>query len=367
MKITTTREALIRPIQMVTGVIERRQTLPVLANCKLSVGEDGVWFTGTDLEIQVTAKVESCLVEAPGVLTVSGWKLLEIVRALREESEIVVALSGEKLQLSSGRSRFSLSTLPVRDFPGVEETKAASPLQMDAGVLQQLLGRSSFAMAHQDLRYYLNGLLLELRQGQIRAVATDGHRLACTQVQADITGDEVSQVIVPRKAVQELERILREASGSVEISLDRNHFAVRGPGFNLISKLIEGKFPDYQAVIPPHDVIHAEVEREEFRQALNQAAKLANERYLGVRLAFSSDRIVVSANNPDQESAEIELAAEFSGEPLEIGFNVQYLLDAVTAVEADKVQIWMDTPQSSIRIEEPGNDAVRYVVMPMML
>ncbi len=367
MKITTTREALIRPIQMVTGVIERRQTLPVLANCKLSADADGVWFTGTDLEIQVTARVESCLVEEPGVLTVSGWKLLEIVRALREESEVTASLSGDKLQLSSGRSRFSLATLPVRDFPGVEDVQSAQPLQLEASALQELLGRSSFAMANQDLRYYLNGLLLELRQGEMRAVATDGHRLACAHLQADITGDVVQQVIVPRKAVQELERILRETDGEVSLDLDKNHIAIIGSGFRLVSKLIEGKFPDYQAVIPQHDQVQATLERDEFRQALNQAAKLANERYLGVRLAFESERLLVSANNPDQESAEIEIACEFTGEPLEIGFNVQYLLDAVSAVEGEKVQIWLDNPQSSIRVEEPGNDAVRYVVMPMML
>lgn len=367
MKVTVGREELLKPLQMITGVVERRQTLPILANCLIDAGPDGVRFTGTDLEIEITGRLAEGRVDKPGTVTVSSWKLLEITRTLAEGSEVVLEADGEKLVLSSARSRFSLATLPARDFPGVDAVEGEVSFRIEPATLAGLMHKTGFAMAHQDVRYYLNGLLMELHQGKLRAVATDGHRLAYGEAAADITRDPAQQVIVPRKAVQELQRILREAGDLVTVRLDQNHLCVEGDDFRFVSKLIDGKFPDYQGVIPRHDKLNAEIDRDVFRQALTQAGKLVNEKYRGVRLEFSPDGLRVTANNPEQEQAEVEVQVTYDGPVQEIGFNVQYLLDILGVTEGESVKVWLADPNSSIRIEDEADPDACYVVMPMML
>lgn len=370
MKLKMNREQLLKPLQMITGVVERKQTSPILANCLIDASGDSVWITGTDQEIQVSSRMaldDSGEIVEAGRLTASSWKLLEVVRSLREGASVELVTESERLVLKSDRSRFTLATLPVTDFPAADQVEGTAGFQIEPAQLLEVIQKTAFAMANQDVRYYLNGLLLELQQGQLKAVATDGHRLACSSSSAAIDLEVPQQMIVPRKAVQELGRILRECTEPVTLRSDQRHLGVESSEFNFLTKLIDGRFPDYRGVIPTHDQLMARVERDAMRQALIQAGKLVNEKYRGVRLEFVQDGVKISASNPDQEQAEIEIAVEYSGESIEIGFNIQYLLDVFSVTGGEFVKVWLGDANSSVRIEEEDDSNTCYVVMPMML
>lgn len=367
MKLSANREQLLKPLQMVTGVVERKQTSPILANCLIDASSGSVWLTGTDQEIQVSSRMMECEVLETGRATASCWKLLEVVRSLREGANVSLVIENDRLVLKSDRSRFTLATLPVTDFPGADQVEAGEGFRVEPEGLFGLIQRTGFAMANQDVRYYLNGLMLELQKGQIKAVATDGHRLACSSASALIEIEAPQQLIVPRKAVQELARILRESTEPVALRADARHLGVESAEFSFLTKLIDGRFPDYRSVIPNHDQLVARVERDAMRQALVQAGKLVNEKYRGVRLEFGADSLKITASNPDQEHAEIEIGVEFGGDPVEIGFNIQYLLDVFSVSGGDYLKIWLGDANSSVRIEEEDDSGTCYVVMPMML
>lgn len=367
MKLKANREQLLKPLQMITGVVERKQTSPILANCLIDASGESVWMTGTDQEIQISSRMPEGEILDAGRVTASSWKLLEVVRSLREGADVALGMESDRLVLRSDRSRFTLATLPVNDFPAADEVEGGNGFKVEPAQLLEVIQKTAFAMANQDVRYYLNGLMLELQKGQLKAVATDGHRLACSSSAAEIELDAPQQVIVPRKAVQELARILRESTDPVLLRSDARHFGVESGEFSFLTKLIDGRFPDYRGVIPTHDQLVARVERDSMRQALVQAGKLVNEKYRGVRLEFSEDCLKISASNPDQEQAEIEIGLEFSGEPVEIGFNIQYLLDVFSVTGGDHLKIWLADANSSVRIEEEDETETCYVVMPMML
>jgi DNA polymerase-3 subunit beta len=311
-----------------------------------------------------SAEVEE--VKASGEITVPGRKLLDICRALPDKAAIKLELDGDRLLLRSGRSRFVLSTLPAADFPVIDDIAASRELRLSQNDAALLLEKTHFAMAQQDVRYYLNGLLFETGAGFVRAVATDGHRLALCEVQLADTGKGAQQVIIPRKGVLELQRLLGGGE-EVVISIGSNHIRARLGGIQFTSKLIDGRFPDYERVIPVPKGNRLQAGREDLRHALQRAAILSNEKYRGIRLEVSKGSLKIQANNPDQEEAQDELEVDYKGESLEIGFNVNYLMDALAAVDGEMVEIGFVDSNSSCLIHAPGETSNRYVVMPMRL
>ncbi len=364
MKLTATREELLAPLQSVIGVVERRQTMPVLANVLLSAREARLAITGTDLEVELVAAMKVA-VDQPGDITVPGRKLLDIFRALPEGVSVTLSTEGERVVVRAGRSRFTLSSLPASEFPVVEEINAQQVLSLPQGEFRRLIDKTHFSMAQQDVRYYLNGLLLETQDSQLRAVATDGHRLALCEMTLSEPA-KPGQVIVPRKGVLELQRILG-SEGQVELAIGTNHVRAQIGDIRFTSKLIDGRFPEYGRVIPASPPRTVQADRETLRQALQRTAILSNEKYRGIRLAVRTDLLTIQAHNPEQEEAEDQVEVVYAGEELEIGFNVNYLLDALAAIETDKVEIGLTDSNSSCLIHAPGMTQTRYVVMPMRL
>lgn len=365
MKVSAARETILKPLQTVVGVVERRQTMPILSNVLLTAEGNKLAITATDLEVEMVAETE-VKVDAKGEITVPGRKLHDIYRALPEASTVEMTLSGDRLTVKAGRSRFTLSTLRAADFPTVDEIAAKQTLRVKRSDLRRLVEKTHFSMAQQDVRYYLNGLLLETEKKRLRAVATDGHRLALSEVDLLGAATRDEQLIVPRKGVLELSRLL-EGEGEVELALGANHIRVQLDGIRLTSKLIDGRFPEYGRVVPsqPKNVVKAD--RNLLRQALQRTAILSNEKYRGVRLELSPNNVVLQANNPEQEEAVESLEVEYSGDTMEIGFNVNYLLDALAAVDSEQVEFGVTDANSSCLIREPGGDSTKFVVMPMRL
>jgi DNA polymerase-3 subunit beta len=365
MKFSAARETILKPLQTVVGVVERRQTMPILSNVLLSTKGSKLSITATDLEVEMVAEGE-VKADGSGEITVPGRKLHDIFRALPEGTNVELSLSGDRLTVKGGRSRFTLSTLRAADFPTVEEIGAKQTLRLNRADLRRLVEKTHFSMAQQDVRYYLNGLLLETEKKRLRAVATDGHRLALSEVDLATAATRDEQLIVPRKGVLELSRLL-EGDGEVQLALGANHIRVQLDGIRLTSKLIDGRFPEYSRVVPaqPKNVIKAD--RNLFRQALQRTAILSNEKYRGVRLELSENSVVLQANNPEQEEAVETLEVEYGGDAMEIGFNVNYLLDALAAVDGEQVEFGVTDANSSCLIREPGTEGTKFVVMPMRL
>ena len=366
MKIIAKREAILSPLQAVIGVVERRQTMPILANVLLSAKGGRLAVTATDLEVELVATSEVD-VQRNGEVTVPGRKLLDICRALPEGVEMTLNLEGERMVVRAKKSRFTLSTLPATEFPTVEEINAQQTLKLPQKDFKKLLEKTHFSMAQQDVRYYLNGLLLETSAKSLRSVATDGHRLALCEVDLPEGGKSGQQVIVPRKGVLELQRILGNEDQTLEVAIGSNHVRVQIGDIRFTSKLIDGRFPEYGRVIPnnPPQVVTAV--REDLRQALQRAAILSNEKYRGIRFAVKTNALTIQSHNPEQEEAEEEVEVSYEGAELEIGFNVNYLLDALAAIDGPEVQVGLTDGNSSCLIRSPADAGARFVVMPMRL
>ncbi len=367
MKLTINREALLKPLQLVAGVVERRQTLPVLSNVLLVVEGDQLSLTGTDLEVELVGRVKLEQSAESGEITVPARKLMDICKSLPEDCDIELKVDDQKVILRTGRSRFTLSTLPANDFPNIEEEAGSFTFSIAQSRLRRLIDRTGFAMAQQDVRYYLNGMLLEVNNHMLRSVATDGHRLAMCSVDADISQDNKHQVIVPRKGILELARLLTEGDEAVNITVGGNHIRANTGDFTFTSKLVDGKFPDYERVLPRGGDKIVIGDRQTLRQAFNRTAILSNEKYRGIRMMLNENTMKIMANNPEQEEAEEEVTVNYPGDALEIGFNVSYLLDVLSVISGDAVKLTLSDSNSSALIEETeGGDSV-YVVMPMRL
>jgi DNA polymerase-3 subunit beta len=370
MKLTTTRDTLLRPLQLVTGVVERRQTLPVLANLFVSAADGTVSFTGTDLEVELIARIEEGVeVVSPGQATIPARKLADIWRSLPEGANVMIEVDGDRATVRSGRSRFSLATLPVADFPRIEESASDLEWVLSRAEMQRLLDQTAFSMAQQDVRYFLNGMLLEVTATHVRTVATDGHRLAMCTLDRGVRGAaERRQAILPRKGVLELARLLSEGGGGeVGLSLARNHLRATHAGFTLTTKLVDGRFPDYEKVIPKESPNLVTADRETLRQSFARASILSNEKYRGVRITLEPDQLTIRANNPEQEEAEEIVPVAYSGQRLEIGFNVSYLQDVLGALSTESIRLSVSDANSSALVEGPGAEDSVYVVMPMRL
>jgi len=366
MRFTLQREAFLKPLAQVVNVVERRQTLPVLANFLVQVQGGQLSLTGTDLEVEMVSRI--AVEDAQdGETTIPARKLFDIVRALPDGSRVTVSQTGEKITVQAGRSRFTLATLPANDFPSVDEVEATERVAVPESALKELIERTAFAMAQQDVRYYLNGLLFDLRDQLLRCVATDGHRLALCETALENSTGSKRQIIVPRKGVTELQRLLEGGDREVELEVGRSHVRVKRDDVTFTSKLIDGRFPDYEAVIPIGADREVKVDRETLRASLQRAAILSNEKYRGVRVEVTPGQLKISAHNPEQEEAQEEIEAETQVSDLAIGFNVNYLLDALSALRDEHIVILLRDSNSSALVREASSEKSRHVVMPLRL
>lgn len=366
MFIRTNREALLRVLGKVGGVVERRQTLPILGNFLVSASDDSLQITGTDLEVEIRA-TSAATVERPGDVTLPARKLIDICRALPEGAELSLKVENDRASLVAGRSRFTLSTLPANDYPTMEGSAGIESIEVSPKTLKELLEKTAFAMAHQDVRYYLNGLLLEITPKQFVTVATDGHRLAKVEEDVELDITEEMQIILPRKTVLELNRLLGGDVESVRIDISPKVFRAYVDDTVLTSKLVDGRYPDYDRVIPPVSERVAYAEKEALRQALLRTSILSNEKYRGVRLSFEQGVLKLQAHNPEQEEAEEEIELEYSQEPTVIGFNVGYLMDVLNVLDGDDVELTFTDSNSSAILRNKGMTRETFVVMPMRL
>lgn len=398
----TRKDALLKPLQAAVGVVERKHTLPILANVLIEPVGDRTALVATDLELEISTWTSQATV-AETALTVSARKLLDICRAMPDGEVIKLELDGEQLKLRAGKSRFSLQTLPARDFPRMQLARAGATfhamsqartentqfslqnptwsdssriwstegeairLALPQGRLRHLLARVQYAMAVQDIRYYLNGLLISLQGDRLVVAATDGHRLALDAATLPDTHEQGVDVILPRKTVQELIKLLDESETPVDLQLSRSQVMIAQSGFELRSKVVDGKFPDYQRVIPSGYEKSFVIERERLNQALARTAILTNEKYRGVHLALTHGSLRLSCNNNEQEEAQEELEVDYQKDPLDISFNVQYLQDVLNNLDSETVQCGFGDASSSMLITVPGEEHFRYVVMPMRI
>jgi DNA polymerase-3 subunit beta len=366
MKLNISREALLSPLQKVIGAVERKQTMPVLSNVLIKANAGDVTITATDLEIELVAN-SVMPVDQDGDITLPARKLLDICKNLPDGADIALLVDGDKATISSGRSRFKLSTLPAADFPALEDIQVNSSFTIPQATLRKVIEKTAFAMAQQDVRYYLNGLMLELSGSMVRAVATDGHRLALCETDAGINVPESRQVIIPRKGVLELMRMLDTGDADAIVSLSGNHIRVDMGSLRFTSKLIDGRFPDYQRVMPVDGDKVVTTDKQDLRLALTRTSILSNEKYKGVRLSAEANVLKIQTNNPEQEEAEEELEVQYDGEHIEIGFNVNYMLDVLNSIEEDAVTIELKDSNSSCLVQEAGAQTAKYVIMPMRL
>ncbi len=366
MKFQIEKETLLNPLQQVIGAVEKRQTMPALSNVLLRTTENTLTLTATDLEIELVSHV-AMVIDEPGEITVPARKLLDICKSLPNESLINFSVKDAKALVQSGRSRFSLATLPAADFPSLDNISSVYEFEIAQKTLSDIIDKTAFAMAQQDVRYYLNGLMLEISSDYLRAVATDGHRLAYCEKETSADIADIKQVILPRKGVLELVRLLKDSDEIAKITLGSNHLQVEFDGLRLTSKLIDGRFPDYNRVIPTdgNNVISAD--RDQLRQALIRASILSNEKYRGIRLILEKDLVKLQAQNPDQEEADVDLEVDYNGDDIEIGFNVNYMLDVLNVTQSTMVNAALRDSNSSFLLTYPDQDDCKYVIMPMRL
>ncbi len=366
MKIKLSREILLPALQAANNVVERRQTLPILSNLLFQADGDGVRIGATDMEVELSYGLDIKPGEE-GALALPARKLFDICRALPADAELSIDGSGAKTKIASGRSRFSLASMKADEFPSIGAFDVKVEFQLASEALTDLLESTHFAMAHQDVRYYLNGLLLEMDANRVRAVATDGHRLALTDKDIELELDAPRQLILPRKGVLEIERLLNSAEEQVSVAIGDNHFRVTSGGQSLTTKLIDGRFPDYERVIPRESSNVVTADREALRAGLSRASILSNEKFRGIRLILKKNLLTAVAHNPEQEEAEEEIEVDYSGDAMEVGFNVSYLLDVLGVMRSENVRLDLIDASSSCLMRAPEDERSRYVVMPMRL
>ncbi len=369
MNINITKKEIVEPIQAVSGVVERRHSLPILGNVMISAKEGWLKLTTTDMEVEISARIKANI-EEEGETTVPARKFFDICRSLADEADINIYTKDQNVVIKSGRSRFKLTTLPAENFPNVEKGVNLKEVEIEGYSLKRLLEKTQFAMAQQDVRYYLNGLMMEGNGEIIRTVATDGHRLAmCEERGEGKKKGDIEQMIIPRKGVLEMCRITGEGKGRVSMGVGKQFIEVKIGNINIISKLIDGKFPDYKNVIPREEVCSRKVyvNREKMKSSLVRASILANEKYRSVRVLIAENVMKIQSHNPEQEEAVEEIEIEFEGEGVEVGFNVNYLIDAITAIESKIVKIEISDNNNSSIIKGKEEEGCEYVVMPMRL
>ena len=360
---------LLAPLQSVSGIVEKRHTLPILSNVLLEKKADLLTLLATDIEIQITTATSGAAGDGDGAVTVGARKLQDILRSLPDSADVSLSLDDKRLQVRAGKSRFTLQTLPAEDFPRMALTDGdLKKFTVTQKQFRQLLAQTQFSMASQDVRYYLNGLLLLIDGNELRAVATDGHRLAYASMPLEGEAESSRQeLILPRKTVLELSRLLADSDDPLLIELSSNQIRFKFGHINLVSKLIDGKFPDYERVIPATLKNVVALNRAALLQSMVRAAILTNEKFRGVRLVLSAGSMKIMAANAEQEEAQEEIEVDYSGDAIDVGFNVGYLLDVLNNTSVETVEWGFNDANSSALLSIPGNERFKYVVMPMRI
>lgn len=361
------KDVLLKPLQTVIGIVERKQPLPILSNVLIEKTGSNLRFVATDLEIQITTQINDVNQSASdGAITVAAKKLQEILRVLPEGSKASLDIQENRLLVKVNKSRFSLQTLPAQDFPKVaEQLEKAETVQIEQRQLKKAFGMVQYAMAQQDIRYYLNGVLLVVNDDFLKLIATDGHRLAFVSTKLERKYPK-REVILPRKTVNELVKLLADSEEKITLDLAENQVRISFSDVVLTSKVIDGKFPDYDRVVPNY-TNHLTLDRLIILQALQRAAILSNEKFRGVRFVLTEKNLRIISSNSEQEEAQEDMETDYHGPALDIGFNVNYLLDGLNNATAETVTFSFGDPNSSILITVPGNDDFKYVVMPMRI
>jgi len=366
MNIKIDRELLLTPLGNVSGIVEKRHALPILSNLLLESKQGNLRFTATDLEMQISTQVKTELSEEFQI-TISAKKLFDITRALPESSKIDIQIEEAKVTVKAKKSRFNLQTLPPQDYPVMtKEVDGAIELKLSQKEFKALLKQVDFAMAQQDIRYYLNGLLIEVKEKNINIVGTDGHRLSFTSTSLN-TPTQQTQVIVPRKTIVELVKLLNDTEDPVEISFSKNQVGFKFSDINLITKVIDGKFPDYSRVIPEGHGNSFNINRSLLLDSMLRASILSNDKYRGIRMVIEGNNLKLVSNNSEHEQAEEELEINYKGDKIDIGFNVTYLIDVLTNIQSDQLTIAFNDSSSSCLVTIPNNEKYKYVVMPMRI
>ncbi|MCX7096767.1 MAG: DNA polymerase III subunit beta [Methylococcales bacterium] len=366
MKFIINREELLSPLQQIVSVIEKRQTMPILSNVLIVIENDELVLTGTDLEIQIIAKI-AIGSATPGAITVPARKFLDICRLLPNGAELKFEQQNDKVKILSTRSRFSLSCLPADSYPEFSESELDNHFFINAGKLKKALDKTVFCMANQDVRYYLNGLLLNISNTKIKLVASDGHRLSIYEDTLDLGIGSEARIILPRKGVLELSRLLDDQETELKIEFSSNNIKIFIKNLIFSAKLVDSKYPDFSKVFHQDLLPPIPIQKYALKDALTRVAILSNEKFKGITLDISHDSLRISTHNPEHDEAEEELAIEFEGEPLSIAFNAQYLLDAVSNLDSDFAVLTIASNVSSCFINEPDNSAYKFIVMPMRL
>jgi DNA polymerase-3 subunit beta len=387
MKFIINREEILLPLQQIVSVIEKRQTMPILSNVLMVIEEDQLVLTGTDLEIQIIAKI-NVIAATPGSITVPARKFLDICRLLPNGSEIkfelqediakddvyagrsdrpVASINSAKVKIVSNRSRFSLSCLPAENYPEFSESELENNLFINAGKFKKALDKTIFCMANQDVRYYLNGLLLNVSNSRLKLVASDGHRLSIYEDNLDQPTGFEARIILPRKGVLELSRLLDDPEAELKIEFSSNNIRVFIKNLIFSAKLVDSKYPDFGKVFQQEFFNQIYIQKQILKDALTRVAILSNEKFKGVTFDISSDSLKISTHNPEHDEAEEELIIEYTGEPLSIAFNAQYLLDAVSNLDSELAVLTISCNASSCFIDEPNDSGYKFIVMPMKL
>ncbi|WP_432742947.1 DNA polymerase III subunit beta [Methylobacter sp. G7] len=366
MKFIINREEILTPLQQIVSVIEKRQTMPILSNVLIVIEEDQLILTGTDLEIQIIAKINIAMA-TPGTITVPARKFLDICRLLPSGAEIKFELQGDKVKITSSRSRFSLSCLPADNYPEFAESELENHLFITAGKFKKALDKTVFCMANQDVRYYLNGLLFNVSNSKFKLVASDGHRLSIYEDNLDQATGFEARIILPRKGVLELSRLLDDPEAELKVEFSSNNIRVFIKNLIFSAKLVDSKYPDFSKVFQQEFFNQIHIQKQVLKDALTRVAILSNEKFKGVTFDITSDRLKISTHNPEHDEAEEELIIEYIGEPLTIAFNAQYLLDAVSNLDSELAVLTIASNASSCFIDEPNDCGYKFIVMPMRL
>jgi DNA polymerase-3 subunit beta len=370
MKVSIERSALLKAMSQAQSVVERRNTIPILANVLIESEGDSISFRATDLDIEVIDKAPA-MVERAGATTVGAHTLHEIVRKLPDGAMVELSDDGTsgRLEIKAGRSSFSLATLPKEDFPVMASSEYACNFSANAAILRRLFDKSKFAISTEETRYYLNGVYMHASDGAegkvLRCVATDGHRLARIDAALPEGAEELPGVIVPRKTVNELRKLLEDDEMQIAVSVSETKIRFATPEITLTSKVIDGSFPDYTRVIPQGNTRRLEVDAAEFAQAVDRVSTVSSERSRAVKLSLDEDRLVLTVNAPDSGAAEEELAVAYGDEPLEIGFNAKYLLEIAGQVDRENAVFLFNSSGDPTLMREGNDESAVYVVMPM--
>jgi DNA polymerase-3 subunit beta len=366
MKFSINRDTLLPPLQQIVSVIEKKQTMQILSNVLMVIEADTLTMTGTDLEIQIVSRL-SVIGAQSGATTLPARKFLDICRLLPPNTEIRIEQQGDMVKLTTPRSRFSLSCLPAENYPEFAESQMENCFTISSGKLKKALDKTMFCMANQDVRYYLNGLLLHISNHALKLVASDGHRLAIYEDELDAPTGLEARIIVPRKGVQELSRLLDDGDTSLQVSFSSNHIRIEVHNAVFSAKLVDSKYPDFSKVFQQSFLDPIAIPKPLLREALTRVAILANEKFRGVTFHFAKDLLRINAHNPEHEEAEEELTIGYGKDEFSISFNAQYMLDAVSNLDGDTAELTIASNLSSCFINEPSRQAYKFIVMPMRL